>query len=504
MTGSLLEDLKQLEATTRHFVDATAAIQQKAGELLNQASEAVQKAGVSTSTTTEDNLVPFITWVESVFQTKNTSGLHALAKAFLQRDSQAVDKFLVAAENITIFSNFNVAFDSKQNYFATSPNRAKTTKKLDSVKPAKRHVNEPSNIAKSPPPKKSKPSIDTIVQETPPPAETAKKSTVVEKKPAARRKLKDEVPTESTNVEPLPSPSESGRRTSSRSAAMTANYLRRERDSQLRGLNKLEEEQEAQDLTVAVAKSTKTSELKPESLEKPATEETVALEYDVALQAKPWLKWTRHFQSFLPDDGKRRKTFNEDLKTFFETHGQTLWERFFWTGAGTPKDQKARLHAAHSDFGKLVYRLHLMEGDNVFKFLMRAPHPAWPTFLTNPVALNKMTPSEAVAYLKSESDSRWPKSPKPWKYDPLLILSILAAKNDDILKKHSIPLDWASDLLARLRANPSYDFDACPYVDVTMFGEEPPTYLQGDVVATASGRVWDWEQQKVVSRVGLM
>ncbi|KAH9126608.1 hypothetical protein AeMF1_002977 [Aphanomyces euteiches] len=536
----LLDDITELEAAAKQVVDEADAIRLKAGLLLSKTSASLKRAvdHMDTVEHPQDILMGFVAWIETVFMVKNIAGLRKLAGAYVTMDTGAVQAFLKADENVTILSYANEA--SSCNFFPATKSVTKpieTEEKLKVHVPPEEHKKETTATEKvttavskptkqktiifassknkgkdanaiAPPGsalnKVSKRPVDTIVVDSPPPVKKTKNkeqpkpvSPDATKAPQPRKqhsKLVAAVEAQEQNE--VNSPVEGSRRTSGRSAAMSADFLRRERDSQFR-----EDEQERQDLAAAILNSKK-------EMDNPANEQTeeavdcaVRTEYDSIVQAKPWVKWSSHFQSFMLDDSPRRKSFNDDLKTFFKTHAQVVWELFFWLGLGHQKEHKLRLQAAQSAFIRLIFRLHMMEGDNVFKFIMRAPHPAWPTFLSTPIALNQMTTEEAIEYLKTQSTCRWPKTPKPWTYEPLTILSSLTTKNEEFLKKHDIPLGWADKLLSRLEEDKSYDYDACPYIDVTMFGEDPPTHLQGDFAYAASGTFWDWESKTAVVRL---
>ncbi|RHY30175.1 hypothetical protein DYB32_006984 [Aphanomyces invadans] len=233
----------------------------------------------------------------------------------------------------------------------------------------------------------------------------------------------------------------------------------------------------------------------------------VEIAYAAVLEAKPWETWTKHVRSFLLDNTPQRRHWNAKLAHFFEKHAFTLWHRFFYTTAlpsKWPQRHRVDKTATQDELFLLAYQLHKVEGDDVFKFLLRAPHPAWPTWLSQPVELRHLKDEDAMAYLQSQASRRWPQASQvhdgdgaPHKdvFDPLAILACMPS--DAFLHKHKIPPTWAADLADRLRADSAYNVDTCEYVCVTMFGEDEPVHLPNKVAST---HVWDWDENAVVPR----
>ncbi|ETV73833.1 hypothetical protein H257_11503 [Aphanomyces astaci] len=227
----------------------------------------------------------------------------------------------------------------------------------------------------------------------------------------------------------------------------------------------------------------------------------------MVVASKPWTKWGQRLRSFLPNDTPERQAWNSSLADYFDNHAFTLWHRYFHMDV--PNDLKAQQDDATSHaqaaLYELAHRLHAMEGDDVFKFLKRAPHPAWPSWLPQPIQLRDLNDDDAVKYLKTQSGRRWPELPlkialngQPFKplFDPLGILT--TTPDVAFFKTHNISPTWAHDLLRRLEADSVYDVSKCAYVGVTMFGESPPQHLPNQV---ASAYVWDWKLETVVHRV---
>ncbi|RHY37339.1 hypothetical protein DYB25_009205 [Aphanomyces astaci] len=296
-----------------------------------------------------------------------------------------------------------------------------------------------------------------------------------------------EAPAATTDETP-PAVDEGRRRPSERNAAKFSNYIRREQDNRLRLLNVDE-----------------TPSPKPPKQVSPSlpTPDALQAAYDTAIQAKPWLKWSQYFHSFLPADTIRRRAWSASLSHFFERRAFTMWHQFFLLNPS--KAHAEQLTEATQECFKLVYRLHKLEGDAVFKFLLRTPHPAWPTFLAAPISLAALPTADAVAYLTAEATSRFPRSPTPWLYEPMQLLHNMANTSASVLKILGIPVHWAAELVARLQADRAYTFDECPYIGVTMFGEDAPTHVVEEDYATPASRfAWDWDRKDVVSRVGRM
>ncbi|KAF0689367.1 Aste57867_19193 [Aphanomyces stellatus] len=534
---TIMQDFHQLQTLAKQVLAATDSIRTQTGNMLNHANKTVKRALAHIDETTAQKsaapppsatLVGFVEWIDAKFQTKNVAGLRQLAEAYASQDVARANDFLAALENVTVFSATISDQMFPQGDVDTTNEKSNAAPPTVMTRP---HTKSSSKKGKTAPPAvptppapaaKSKRTADTIVPETPPrPAKKTKAKEVLKPllppkmllppSPQSKKKTIDDGDDEPDEPTAAPESPKATRRTSERGAAMTANFLRRERDANLRGLNNVVgDDQEERDLEKAISKSKKLAKKKddakanddhtlPASLQ---TSDDLSIELDFIATTNPWREWCEHFQSFLPNDSKKRQGFNVDLKAFFDKHGQALWEQFFHLASGLAA--RSRLAAAQSAFLKLAYRLSEMEGDDVFKFILRTPHPAWPTFLSSPISLKSMPAADAIQYLKTQATRRWPHGPMPYTYEPLWILDLWAKADEAYMKKHKVPPTWASSLVARLNKDTTYDFDACPYVGVTVYGEDPPTHLQDGDAGPASPLVWDWNLKMMVTRVASM
>ncbi|RHY21130.1 hypothetical protein DYB32_009885, partial [Aphanomyces invadans] len=307
--------------------------------------------------------------------------------------------------------------------------------------------------------------------------------------------LDEDGPTDKNSGTPAaetPAPVPDGRRRpSERGAAAVSNFLRRERDKKLRVLNDepdttkpkpTKPKQTANDTITNYVGAPKGQPNKHvihvgAAIMPAPGSGGVKATYDAVLKTKPWLKWSQHFHTFLPTGQRGRMAWSASLSSFFEQHAFAMWSQFFLMDHVRSKDMQDQYdRALHACF-RLVHRLHTLEGDDVFKFLLRTPHPAWPTFLATPISLAAMPPADAIAYIKAQANSRFPRSPTPSTYEPMQVLKEMVKAKPCVLEEALIPVDFAPNLLARLEADATYDFDDCPYIGVTMFGEDAPAHL---------------------------
>ncbi|KAF0724210.1 hypothetical protein Ae201684_017059 [Aphanomyces euteiches] len=148
------------------------------------------------------------------------------------------------------------------------------------------------------------------------------------------------------------------------------------------------------------------------------------LKYIEVRDAKPWDRWIASFQSFFPGVNTAQREWNQSLRQWWIDHGREIWERFFWLGTGAYSSAsgsidksanacKSRLEGAKRVFVRLVNALHDIEGDTIFYFLLHNVHPFWPS----EVGLHSMkitdlivqvNSAEAIRYLESEGQKRWP------------------------------------------------------------------------------------------------
>ncbi|KAH9121477.1 hypothetical protein AeMF1_006829, partial [Aphanomyces euteiches] len=134
------------------------------------------------------------------------------------------------------------------------------------------------------------------------------------------------------------------------------------------------------------------------------------LKYIEVRDARPWDRWIDSFQSFLPGVNTAQREWNQSLRQWWIDHGREILERFFWLGTGAYSSAsgsidlsanacKSRLEGAKRAFVRLVNTLHDIEGDAVFYFLLHNVHPFWPS---------EVSAAEAIRYLESEGQKRWP------------------------------------------------------------------------------------------------
>ncbi|RQM26543.1 hypothetical protein B5M09_006159 [Aphanomyces astaci] len=234
------------------------------------------------------------------------------------------------------------------------------------------------------------------------------------------------------------------------------------------------------------------------------------------VEKAPWTRWAASFVPFLPPSSPGRIHFNGRLLTFFQVHGQAMWERYFCLPDRESPKSTTRLRAAIQEFGLVVHQLFELEGVNVFLFLAHYPHPSWPILSEHSLLPYNFQGSNFVRYLEAQHMKRWPScadycmqnksslKQTMSSYQPLAFLD-WAAK---FTPKAGAAFHWTfmqqcptffTDLKTALQ-DKTFDPETSPYISVQLpeplpskwsFPNDPQTKLR-----------WDWVHQCAVDRSG--